>query len=162
MKILQWSRGRKYFYGIRAKKNYRKAFPLLLHAARQGFAHAQFLAGIACRDDLGAQKKIAQSRKWWTSAKRDHPGALFNLALDYACGREVRPNLRKAFGFYKRGAEMGDREAQCNLAVAYLDGQGIKRDLRKGKDWMKRAALRGDPKSQYNLGLAHLEGEGRK
>jgi TPR repeat protein len=154
--------GRKYFYGIRTKKNYWRAFPLFLDAAQHGYVHAQFMVGFAFRDGLRTQEKITQSRKWWASAaKRDHPGALFNLALDYDYGRGVRPNPRKAFGLYKRGAELGDREAQCNLAVAYLDGRGIKRDL-QGNDWMKRAALQADPKAQYNLGLAHLEGEGRK
>jgi TPR repeat protein len=42
--------GRKYFYGIRTKTNYRKAFPLLLHAARRGYVHAQYLVGYAYRD----------------------------------------------------------------------------------------------------------------
>ena len=139
--------GRKYFYGIRTKKNYRKAFPLLLDAARHGSVHAQFMVGFAYRDGLGTKEKLAQSRRWWASAaKRDHPGALFNLALDYDYGRGVQPNSRKAFGLYKRGAEFGDRDAQCNLAVAYMNGRGIERDFRKGIYWMKRAALQGDPR----------------
>jgi TPR repeat protein len=36
----EMEQGRKYFYGIRTKKNYRKAFPFLLRAARQGYVHA--------------------------------------------------------------------------------------------------------------------------
>jgi uncharacterized protein len=157
----EMEQGRKYFYGIRTKKNYRKAYPLLLEAARQGFVHAQYLVGYAYRNGLGTKKALAKARRWWTSsAKRDHPGALFNLALDY--GRGIRPNPKKAFGLYQRGAELGDREAQCNLAVAYLDGRGTKRSPRLGTYWMRRAARQGDPKAQYNLGRSYLDGEDRK
>ncbi len=53
--------GRKYFYGVRTKTNYRKAFPLLLAAARQGYVHAQYLVGYAYRDALGT-KKISLNR----------------------------------------------------------------------------------------------------
>jgi TPR repeat protein len=142
--------GRKYFCGIRTKRNYPKAFPLLLRATRQGYVHAQFMVGCAYRDGLGTKKTLAQSRRWWTAAaKRDHPGAIFNLALDYDYGRGIRPNPRKAFGLYKRGAKFGDREAQCNLAVVYLDGRGTNRSLRQGTD----------PKAQDNLGRSYLDGE---
>lgn len=155
----EMEQGRRYFYGIRTRKNYRKAFPLLLLAARRGYVHAQYMVGCAYRDGLGTKKRIAQSRRWWAAARRDHPGALFNLALDYDYGRGVKPNPRKAFSLYKRGAESVDREAQCNLAVAYLDGRGTKRSLQRGKYWMKRAAFQGDPKAQYNLGRSYLDGE---
>lgn len=156
----EMEQGRKYFYGLRIRKNYRKAFPLLLRAARQGYVHAQYMVGCAFRDSLGTTKNLAQSRKWWAAAaSREHPGAIFNLALDYDRGRGVRPNPRKAFGLYKRGAEFGDREAQCNLAVAYLDGRGTARSLRRAIHWMKRAASQGDSKAQYNLGRAYLDGE---
>src|SRR5271157_384181 len=97
--------GRKYFYGIRTKKNYLKAFPLLLQAARDGYVHAQYMVGFAYKDGLGTKKNLAQSRRWWAaSANRDHPAAPFNLALDYDFGRGIRPNPRKAFDLYKRGA----------------------------------------------------------
>ena len=81
---LDLEEGRKYFYGIRTRTNYRKAFPLL----------------------------------WWAaSAKRGHPGAMFNLALDYDLARGVRRNRRKAFVLYQRAAKSGDKEStmqSCN------------------------------------------------
>ena len=117
--------GRKYFYGIRTKTNYRKAFPLLLAAARRGYVHAQYLVGYAYRDGLGTEKDLAHSRKWWAaSAKRGHPGAMFNLALDYDLARGVRRNPRKAFVLYQRAAKLGDREAQCNLAHRVFGRRG--------------------------------------
>src|SRR5580704_8330435 len=100
--------GRKYFYGIRRKTNYRKAFPLLLAAAQEGYVHAQYLVGYAYRDALGTKKDLAKSRKWWAaSAKRGHPGAMFNLALDYDLARGVRRDARKAFVLYQRAAKLG-------------------------------------------------------
>jgi uncharacterized protein len=111
--------GRKYFYGIRTRTNFRKGFPLILEAARQGHVHAQYMVGYAYRDALGTMKNLTQSRRWRAdAAKRNHPRAMFNLALDYDLGRGVRHNPRKAFVLYKRSAELGDKEAQCYLAVA--------------------------------------------
>jgi TPR repeat protein len=58
----EMEQGRKFFYGIRTRTNYRKAFPLLLEAARQGYVHAQYMVGYAYRDALGTEKNLAKSR----------------------------------------------------------------------------------------------------
>ena len=88
------------------------------------------------------------------------PEALFNLALLYEKGEGVAPDLRKAFSFYKRAAEIGDAPAQCNLGVAYLEGLGTRQNLTEGIKWIRKAAFQGDAIAQYILGMAYCDGEG--
>jgi Sel1 repeat-containing protein len=74
-------------------------------------------------------------------------------------GEGVARDLRKAFSFYKRAAELGDAPAQCNLGVAYLEGLGAKQNLTEGIKWLRKAARQGDAKAQYSLGMAYYDGE---
>lgn len=53
--------GRALFYGIRRKRNYRKAFPLLLRAAEEGRVHWQYLAGYALANGLGVKRNLKQA-----------------------------------------------------------------------------------------------------
>src|SRR6185437_4646101 len=153
--------GRELFYGIRRRRNYHKAFPLILQAARSGWVHWQYLAGYSLAHGLGVERNLRAARRWYAKAgSKRHPGALFNLALMYDQGRGVRHDYRRAFRLYEKGAKLGDPAAQCNLALAYLDGRGTARSLRDAIRWFRMAAAKGDPKAQYNLGLAYLEGEG--
>src|ERR1700694_5550459 len=86
--------GRALFYGEGKKRNYRKAFPLLLQAAREGHVHWQYLTGYALANGLGTSRNLKAARSWYArAAKRGHPGALFNLALMYAQGKSQRWGL---------------------------------------------------------------------
>ena len=100
------------------KKNYRKAFPLLLEGARAGYIHAQNLVGYCYSCGLGTYEDNELAVFWFAkAAKQGHNGALYNLALCYEHGRGVEANVRKAFNLYLKAAEAGDRWAQCNLGV---------------------------------------------
>ena len=84
-------------------KNYRKAFPLLISAAQDGYPHAQNLVGYAF--DLGlAPARDAKKAVYWykRAANSGHPESLYNLALCYSKGHGVRKDDRKALDLYRR------------------------------------------------------------
>jgi len=66
-------------------KNYRKAFPLLISAAQDGYPHAQNLVGYAF--DLGLAPDAKKAVYWYKrAANSGHPESLYNLALCYSKG----------------------------------------------------------------------------
>jgi len=54
-------KGRRLFYGIRCPKNFRKAFPYLLQAAKAGYVHSQNLVGFSYAEGLARGKEGAET-----------------------------------------------------------------------------------------------------
>jgi len=100
--------GRALFYGIRRKRNYRKAFPLLLQAAKEGYVHWQYLVGYALDHGLGVKRDLRGARHWYAKAgRRGHPGALFNLALMYDLGGRSKAQPEKSILALQEGRTEG-------------------------------------------------------
>ena len=112
--------GERYFFGFTGRRDYRKAFPYLLEAARKGHANCQNLVGYCYELGLGVKASPEVAAAWYAkTAKHNNVEAISNLALLYDKGKGVDLNPRKAFSLYKKAAELGDEWAQCNLAVYY-------------------------------------------
>ena len=54
--------GQRFFYGESCRKNYRKAFPYLLKAARAGDVHPQNLVGYCYDHGLGVRSRLCRKR----------------------------------------------------------------------------------------------------
>jgi uncharacterized protein len=78
-------------------KNYKKAFPLLLFAAKHGYAHAQNLVGYAYSLGIGTNREPKQAVKWFKRAVlQGDVEAMYNLALHYENGDGVSKDHAKA------------------------------------------------------------------
>ncbi|CAB4417621.1 unnamed protein product [Rhizophagus irregularis] len=58
-------------------------------------------------------------------------------------GEGTEKNLEKAFYWYQKAAENGDKEAQFNLGVCYEEGIGIEKDEVEASYWYQEAAQQG-------------------
>jgi uncharacterized protein len=106
-------------------KNYEKAFPLLIFAAKDGFSHAQNLVAYAFDLGLAPARDAKKAVHWYRKAAEGRSAeGLYNLALCYAKGRGIRKDGRKALDLYKRAAKKGHVQASCNLGVMYAEGAG--------------------------------------
>ncbi|CAB5379990.1 unnamed protein product [Rhizophagus irregularis] len=85
-----------------------------------------------------------------------------NLAIYYKNGEGTEENLEKAFYWYQKAAENGDKEAQFNLGVCYEEGIGIEKDEVKASYWYQKAAQQGFSNAQYRLGFFYKIGKGVK
>lgn len=61
------------------------------------------------------------------------------LAQEYVYGKNEYPeDLKRAFYWYKRSAELGNKVAERNLAVCYLDGRGTEKNYEKAINIMEK------------------------
>ena len=60
----------------------------------------------------------------------------------------------------RRGAELGDPDAQNEYGVALRDGSRVASDAQQSFQWFEKAAWSDYTDAQFNLGLAYLHGTG--
>ncbi|GBC52516.2 kinase-like domain-containing protein [Rhizophagus irregularis DAOM 181602=DAOM 197198] len=82
-----------------------------------------------------------------------------NLAICYKIGEGTEKNLEKAFYWYQKAAENGDKEAQFNLGVCYEERIGIEKDEVKASYWYQKAAQQGFSNALYRLGFFYKIGK---
>jgi hypothetical protein len=68
-------------------------------------------------------------------ANKGNVDAFFLLGSAYDNGLGVNKDYRKAFDWYRKGANAGSSLAMCNLAVMYTNGLGVAVDYKKAIVW---------------------------
>lgn len=78
----------------------------------------------------------------------------------YRKGEGVEQNDSKAFEWYLKAAEQGDRDAQYNLGLMYRKGKGVEQSESKAFEWYLKAADQGDADAQIIVGYMYQKGIG--
>ena len=154
--------GKKNFYRLESKKG------LLLTKAKAGDAYYQALLGAAYRRGYPLEKDYKKALKWLKlSADQNHPLGLYNLAIMYEHGHEVKKDKDQAKTQFDQAlpgmralAKEGNVHGQANLGIMYDYGYGVKRDKTEAVNWYRRAAEQGHPGGQRSLGWAYQKAIG--
>jgi len=86
------------------------------------------------------------------------PIAFYALADAYRYGLHgAAKNIAKAVKYYKRAAELGEKDAHYNLGVLYEEGVGVKKDAAKAIQHWEAAAMCGHVSARYNLGCVEKD-----
>ncbi len=102
------------------KKEYDKAIPLFLEAAKQGHADAQLTLGVYYNNGTGLTTNFAKSSYWYRkAAEQGNRGAQLYLAMHYRTGKGVEKSLKDALFWCEKSANQGDISAQHYLGVLY-------------------------------------------
>lgn len=144
--------------GSGVARNPAAAIGWLQKASDQGLAVAQVRLGQAYYFAEGVPADYTRARELFERASVAEPGAFNALGIYYSDGKAVPQDHVRAGEYFRKGAELGDREAQFNLASAYFMGEGVPHDEDKAMQWLTRAADAGDAMAQYMTGLASLTG----
>ncbi|MBN8281067.1 MAG: sel1 repeat family protein [Gammaproteobacteria bacterium] len=145
------------------RRNPRVAVSLLHRAATKGDAIAAGALGYAYDTGLGAKPSIKEAVRWYRRAVRggNSTGA-GNLATIY---RDAG-NLRLAFRWLMRSAQMGDGDSAVDVGYCYQYGIGTRKDAGRAKRQYRRAIASGDisqygrEEAMYHLALQYID-EGR-
>ena len=130
----------------------------LLRAAFLGATDAQFFMGQAYRNGDGVPKD-GKTSLWWyrKAAAKNHPGALYDLALHYLEDQTNHASLQLANELIIRAAQMGHREAQFQCAMSCFRGD-LSLDFDGGKEWLSKAAENGWPRAEFCLFQLYYNG----
>lgn len=123
------------------KKDYKKAFSILVDAAKQNHAGAQFLVGKMYYFGYYVKKNVPEAIIWYQkSAAQGYGFAQNNLGFIYLKGDGVPRDLDKAFSLISKAAEKDIAIAQCNLGSMYLHGEGVDKDPVKAMNYFMKSA----------------------
>ena len=127
-------------------------------AASLGATDAQFFMGQAYRTGDGVPNNEDKSLLWYRkAAAKNHPEALYDLALHYLEDKTDPASLKMANDLMLRAANMGHREAQFQCAMSCFRGD-LGLDFEKGKEWLTKAAENGWPKAEFCLFQLYYKG----
>jgi localization factor PodJL len=93
-----------------------------------------------------------------TAAVRGDAAAEYEIAVRYAEGRGVPPNMTAAAEWFERAAKQGLPPAQFRLGGFYEKGLGVKKDLEAARRLYLAAAQAGNAKAMHNLAVLYAEG----
>ena len=105
-------------------------------------------------------KQYDEAHEWYRkAADRGHPGATFQLGVDYMLGTGLPRDDAKAEGFFRKAADLGHAEAQSHMGRAYYEGRsGYPQNKTEAEKWLRKAADQGDEAAQYYLNKLKSEG----
>jgi TPR repeat protein len=130
---------------------------LLLRAAEQGYAPAQYILGYCYENDAINFSKVV----WWytKAAEQRYAPALSNLG---ACYGKVtgQPESRQSVLYIIEAALQGNARAQFNLGWCHQLGEGIHQNSLEAVRWFSKAAEQGFAEAQVGLALCYVSGEG--
>lgn len=117
-----------------------------LRAAQRGWLDAEFNLGTFYQDRFRYKPAEVWLQK---AAERGLPEAEENLAQLYLAKGPLQSE-DKAFRWFLRAAEHGQRESQYNTCYALADGLGVKRDMVEAYKWCYVAARHGQMQADRN------------
>ncbi|KAI9595680.1 hypothetical protein BDF19DRAFT_422551 [Syncephalis fuscata] len=149
------------------KRDSIKAEAIFTKLADEGHGVAQLnLATMLIREKNDIKTAISL---WERAGPLGHPAAYTELGKVYLLPRGVEQDFNKAYGYFKKAAELQDAEAQYLLGVpnalynagyCYFVGDGVARDERRAVEYWTMAAERNVPPALINLGKLYAEGRG--
>jgi uncharacterized protein len=143
------------------KKEYQKAYALLLPLAEGGVTFAQTNIGYMLSQGLGVGKNEKEAIKWYEKAAlKGDSNAQFNIGSMCETGRGIKQNYEKALEWYSKSAEQGNAFAQANLGSLYYNGSGVTVNYQKAVYWYTKSAEQGYSLAQNFLGVMYIKGLG--
>ena len=124
----------------------------IFREAAQGFADAQFNAGLCFERGMGVAQDLKKAVKYYEqAAAQGVPEAQFNAGVCFHQGMGVTQDLKKAVKYYEQAAAQGFAKAQFNAGVCFEHGVGVAQDMKKAVKYYEQAAAQGHTQSQHQL-----------
>lgn len=170
-KVAQYNLGRFYRNGFGVEKDLQKAFEWYLKSAEQGDDDAQFEVAQAYDQGEGVAQNKTEAARWYeeaafydeerpylfTYSKQRIMVSQYKLGNYYRDGTGVEKDLKKAFDWYLKSANLGYANAQIWIAQAYETGEGTEHDAVRAKSWYQKAAENGNLNAQKIIKQKQLQ-----
>ena len=158
-----------YYYGRGTARNKAEAGVWFRKAAEAGYGPAMHTLAECLAAGDGMAKHDTESESWFRkagpaveqSANQGDPNSMVILGVMASNGDgTVAKDQAKAFEWYQRAAELGDRRGMFYLANAYLNGDGTEKNESEAFRWYRKAADLNSPACMTRLGDMYRDGVG--
>jgi TPR repeat protein len=146
------------------RRNPRAAVTWFRRAANRGDGTAASSLGYAYDAGLGTKRNVSQAIRWYRRAARSGNSiAASNLATVYRDAGKAD----LAFQWWKRAADMRDRDAAVDVGYCYQYGIGTRKNAANAKRMFRRAITSreisqwGREEAMYHLAIQFID-EGKK
>ena len=132
-------------------------------AAESGHVKAMEKLAECYYNGKGVDKNYEEALKWYLEATHDvecSAYTLYSIGFMYENGQGVGRSAEEASKWYRKGADLGDKLAQCSLAGLYKDGKGVPQSSKEAAKWYRKSAEQGYVDAQCLLAELYEEGEG--
>ncbi len=130
------------------------AIPLFLQCAEAG--HVKSMKKLAELEYPDALNAFDWKRR---AAENDDIDSIREVAWTYYDFRGLKTDfLSRAVNFFKRGAQLNDRQCIYQLAILHEQGEGVEKSLRKSFEYAKQAAELGHIDAMNAAGNFYLRG----
>ncbi|QHZ97005.1 sel1 repeat family protein [Pasteurella multocida] len=142
------------------KKEWTRAFELILPLALKGDYQAQANLGILYARGQGVPQDFEKAY-WWFSeaAEKGSIKAINNLAVFYLQGHGVKQDIRHSITLFEKTANSGSLDAMLVLGQIY---ENELNQMTQAFKWYKKAAEAGNHDAQFRLAVMYENGEGTK
>lgn len=166
-----YSMGSQYLRGQGVVQNDKTAFDLFRLAAthpKQPNAYAQYQLGRMCRDGIGTEKNLEESKLWFAKA---YAGFLtmektmaddklyYRLGSMNYSGTGTEVDLEQAKLYFEKAVELGNKDALYGLGKLYLNPDFPEYDPQKAMEYLKIAVEADHAFAKYLLGKLLCQGE---
>jgi TPR repeat protein len=145
----QYQLGNCFYYGIGTKIDKDLAFYWYRKAANNG--------NIIAKQKINTKKNKNMEIK---IHKILYFEGLRRIGINNYNGTGTKKNYKKAFYYFQKAAENGNRIAQYDLGNCYRDGKGVEKNSRKALELYQKSANQAYLNAQFQLGYCYDKGIG--
>ena len=160
--------GGQYLRGQGVEQSHMKAYSLFHMAAIRGNAYAQYQLGRMCKDGIGTEVELEESKTWY---ERAYAGFLtmeetvaddklyYRLGSLNMTGTGTKVDMELAEAYFQKAAELGSVDALYGLGKLYLKPEFPDYDPAKAVAYLEQAAAKDNAFAKYQLGKLFCQGK---
>ena len=168
-KFAQYSLANLYYYGNGAEKNLKEAFGWYMRSAKQGQPYASYAVAqmyskgeYVEHDEKTAQEYYNQALSGFLKLEADgqaDDNLFYKIGAMYKNGLGTEADMNKAIDYFKRSAELNNKNGLYEYGKALLLGENITQDIPKAMDCLEKAVRLGNLNAKRFLALEYISGE---
>ena len=168
-KFAQYSLANLYYYGNGAEKNLKEAFGWYMRSAKQGQPYASYAVAqmyskgeYVEHDEKTAQEYYNQALSGFLKLEADgqaDDNLFYKIGVMYKNGLGTEADMNKAIDYFKRSAELNNKNGLYEYGKALLIGENITQDIPKAMDCLEKAVRLGNLNAKRFLALEYISGE---
>ena len=168
-KFAQYSLANLYYYGNGVEKDLSQAFWWYRKSSEQGQPYASYaVAQMYSKGEYVAENKETAQRYYKValsgfleleSKDQADDNLFYKIGVMYKNGLGTEADISKAIDYFKRSAEMNNKNGLYEYGKVLIQGKHIEADLNKGLECIEKSIKLGNSNAKRFLALEYISGE---